>query len=163
MLPALESKGIPGNFLEVCVMIHKLNVEKEDFDRLEEIKPLVSAFNRAVQFSLAATPEARSKIAAITTPEDNREFMEIAEVYQSFADQERYYNAEQARSIHTVMALSLKDHFMSIVRRAVTDQKLAAHVPAELANERNIALLDKYKLPALAAVVRAAAPGAAVN
>jgi len=143
-------------------MFHRLHVEKEDFDHLEEIKPLISAFNRAVQFNVV-TPEGREKIAAATTPADNQEFMEIVDSYQNFAAHERYYDTKEATSLHAVLTMSLKDQFMSVVRRAVPDEQLRGYVPDALATERNAALLDKYRLPALAAIVRSAASNLTAN
>ncbi|MGZ9097828.1 MAG: hypothetical protein ACXW30_05985 [Micavibrio sp.] len=144
-------------------MIHRLHVEKEDFDHLEEIKPLVSAFNRAVQFTVAATPEGREKIAAVTTPADNQEFMEIVDCYQIFAADERCYDTREANILHAVLTMSLKDQFMSVIRRAVPDEQLRGYVPDALATERNAVLLDKYKLPALAAIVRSASSNLTAN
>jgi hypothetical protein len=108
-------------------------------------------------------PEGRNRVKDVTTLADEQEFTEIAEVYQSFAEHERYYDSKEANSIHAVMTMSLKDHFMSIIRRAVPDEQLAAHVPPALAHERHVALLEKYRLPALAAIVRSASPKPVAN
>ena len=138
-------------------MGHKIHPEAKDYAQLEEINPLVSAFSRAVQHAVAHDPVEAQKVHAAKTSVDDDVLKEIHDNFQSFADHLRYYKADQGRGINNLLTFSIKNHFMQVVRRAVSDDKLAVHVPASLATDSNADLLDKYKLRDLASVVRLAA------
>lgn len=126
---------------------------ENDYVYLKKLHTLSSIFADSVRKDLERCPVLDHAFKSAVRPGDLKALRQQAQTISTIQAQQGLLTREERA--HLLLArLRDNDVFTRIAARALRDDHLRMHVPAEIGTQENLAVLEKYKLNALVSIAR---------